>query len=32
MSVEYEDEEDAMTGVQKLVGQVKALCKKYSTV
>ena len=32
MSVEYEDEEDEMTGVPKLVEQVKALCKKYSSV
>jgi sugar phosphate isomerase/epimerase len=32
MSVEYEGEEDAMTGVPKLVEKVKALCKKYSSV
>jgi sugar phosphate isomerase/epimerase len=32
MSVEYEGEEDAMTGVPKLVEKVKTLCKKYSTV
>jgi len=32
MSVEYESEEDAMTGVPKLVAKVKALCKKYSSV
>ena len=32
MSVEYEDEEDEMTGVPKLVERVKALCKKYSSV
>ena len=32
MSVEYEGEEDAMTGVPKLVEKVKMLCKKYSTV
>ena len=32
MSVEYEADEDAMTGVPKLVEKVKMLCKKYSTV
>jgi len=32
MSVEYEGEEDAMTGVPKLIEKVKALCKKYSSV
>jgi len=32
MSVEYEGEEDPMTGVPKLIDRVKALCKKYSTV
>jgi len=32
MSVEYEGEEDAMTGVPKLVEKVKTLCKKYSSV
>src|SRR5271157_1337601 len=32
MSVEYEGEEDAMTGVPKLVDKVKMLCKKYSSV
>jgi sugar phosphate isomerase/epimerase len=32
MSIEYEGDEDAMTGVPKLVEKVKALCKKYSTV
>jgi sugar phosphate isomerase/epimerase len=32
MSVEYEGDEDAMTGVPKLVDRVKALCRKYSTV
>jgi L-ribulose-5-phosphate 3-epimerase len=32
MSVEYEGDEDPMTGVAKLVGKIKALCKKYSTV
>ncbi|MGH9502139.1 MAG: sugar phosphate isomerase/epimerase family protein [Terriglobales bacterium] len=32
MSVEYEGEEDAMTGVPKLVETVKALCHKYSSV
>jgi L-ribulose-5-phosphate 3-epimerase len=31
MSVEYEGEEDAMTGVPRLVDRVKALCKKYSS-
>lgn len=32
MSVEYEDEEDPMTGVPKLVEKIKALSKKYSSV
>jgi sugar phosphate isomerase/epimerase len=32
MSVEYEGEEDATTGVPKLVEKVKMLCKKYSSV
>jgi sugar phosphate isomerase/epimerase len=32
MSVEYEEKEDAMTGVPKAVAEVKALCRKYSTV
>ena len=32
MSVEYEGEEDAMTGVPKLLEKVKTLCKKYSSV
>lgn len=32
MSVEYEGEEDAMTGVPKLVDKVKTLCRKYSSV
>ncbi|MGO8815017.1 MAG: sugar phosphate isomerase/epimerase family protein [Terriglobia bacterium] len=32
MSVEYEGEEDPMTGVPKLIDRVKALCRKYSTV
>jgi len=32
MSVEYEGEEDAATGVPKLVEKVKTLCRKYSTV
>jgi len=32
MSVEYEGEEEAMTGVPKLVEKVKVLCKRYSTV
>jgi len=31
-SVEYEGEEDADTGVPKLLDKVKSLCKKYSTV
>jgi sugar phosphate isomerase/epimerase len=30
MSVEYESDEDASTGVPKLVNRVKSLCKKYS--
>jgi len=32
MTVEYENEEDQMTGVPKLVEKVKTLCKKYSSV
>ena len=32
MSVEYEGEEDAMTGVPKLLDRTRALCKKYSSV
>lgn len=32
MSAEYEGEEDPVTGVPKLIGKIKALCKKYSTV
>ena len=32
MSAEYESEEDPMTGVPKLVGKIKALCQKYSSV
>jgi len=32
MSAEYESDEDAMTGVPKLVEKVKTLCRKYSTV
>ena len=32
MSVEYEGEEDAMTGVPKLLDRIRALSKKYSTV
>jgi hypothetical protein len=32
MSVEYAGEEDAITGVPKLVEKVKMLCKKYSSV
>jgi sugar phosphate isomerase/epimerase len=31
MSAEYEDEEDPMTGVPKLLGKIKVLCRKYST-
>jgi sugar phosphate isomerase/epimerase len=31
MSAEYEAEEDAMTGVPKLIAKIKALCQKYST-
>ena len=31
MSVEYEEEEDAMTGVPKLVAKIKTLCQKYSS-
>ena len=31
MSAEYEGEEDAMTGVPKLIDRIKTLCKKYST-
>ena len=29
MSAEYEGQEDPMTGVPKLVGKIKALCRKY---
>ena len=32
LSVEYEGEEDAMTGVPKLLDRMRALSKKYSTV
>ncbi len=32
MSVEYEGSEDAMTGVPKIINQVKELCRKYSSV
>jgi sugar phosphate isomerase/epimerase len=32
MSVEYEGDEDAMTGVPKLLAKMRLLCKKYSTV
>lgn len=32
MSAEYEGEEDAMTGVPKLLNTIKALCKQYSSV
>jgi len=31
MSAEYEGEEDAMTGVPRLLDRIKALCRKYST-
>jgi sugar phosphate isomerase/epimerase len=31
LSIEYEGEEDAMTGVPKLVSKMKLLCRKYST-
>jgi sugar phosphate isomerase/epimerase len=31
MSVEYEGEEDAMSGVPKLIHKIKPLCRKYST-
>jgi sugar phosphate isomerase/epimerase len=31
MSAEYEAEEDAMTGVPKLLAKIKPLCAKYST-
>ena len=31
MSAEYEAEEDATTGVPKLISKIKALCQKYST-
>ena len=31
MSAEYEGEEDAMTGVPKLVEKIKVLCRKYSS-
>ncbi len=32
MSAEYESEEDAMTGVPKLIAKIKTLCQKYSSV
>ena len=32
MSAEYEADEDPMTGVPKLIGKIKTLCKKYSSV
>ena len=32
MSAEYESEEDAMTGVPKLIDKIKALCHQYSSV
>jgi sugar phosphate isomerase/epimerase len=31
MSAEYEEEEDAMTGVPKLVAKITTLCQKYSS-
>jgi sugar phosphate isomerase/epimerase len=31
MSVEYEGEEDAMSGLRKLINKIKPLCQKYST-
>ena len=31
MSVEYEDKEEPMTGIPKLMQKVKALCRKYSS-
>lgn len=31
MSAEYEGQEDAMTGVPKLMDRIKTLCRKYST-
>jgi sugar phosphate isomerase/epimerase len=31
MSAEYEGEEDAMTGVPKLVAKIKTFCRKYSS-
>lgn len=32
MSAEYEGKEDPATGVPKLIGKIRALCSKYSTV
>jgi sugar phosphate isomerase/epimerase len=32
MSAEYEDKEDAATGVPKLIEKIRTLCAKYSTV
>jgi hypothetical protein len=32
MSAEYESKEDSLTGVPKLMDQIKTLCRKYSTV
>lgn len=32
MSSEYEGKEDPMTGVPKLIGKIKTLCRKYSSV
>lgn len=31
LSAEYEGEEDPLTGVPKLMGKIKSLCKKYSS-
>ncbi|MGA2865851.1 MAG: sugar phosphate isomerase/epimerase family protein [Verrucomicrobiota bacterium] len=31
MSLEYEGDEDALSGVPKLIGKIKALCRKYSS-
>jgi hypothetical protein len=31
MSAQYEGKEDAMTGVPKLIGKIKVLCRKYSS-
>jgi sugar phosphate isomerase/epimerase len=32
MSAEYEGDEDPMTGVPKLIDQIRSLCRKYSSV